>query len=495
MATVDDIMGEFTDDAKSDEEFRRQLREQQKKRRKSEIKAEESLGSLDRFKKGFQQAFGEGREVHREAFQDARKVRGLDIEAPRISQTLGTNPTFTRARDTMHGIPFFGSDEKDYQARIDKGLGLRSTVEGRVGQALGTLGNDIVQDRTRGLWWLLNAPQAVTSVSQESLLNHFAPSLYKSDLITSDKESRSRDPSSGNRFHVDATDKKYLVEQGYASISQDGDLRWKEGYGERTAADGKRYVTKQRYRPGHVDSLLIPTGIAVNAGIGLLNPLGGNEGYEAVLPRYDDPTKTSNVIGEVAAKYILGRTGNLLNWSDFKEARPDVSKDEYMRYKAFKWDKGMDLNPFDDGNITLPTGVLKATTEGIHGPEVQFLGRSLPLATTIMPTIATAIGTAAGAAWEPDNLKRFQYEDDKVRNPKTGELEKRRLREGKDTFMTSKQKSDYRKINRVRNGLVSGMASLVGSSVIGNIIEGERRRRNAVENELKSGNAEQYLGN
>ena len=61
----------------------------------------------------------------------------------------------------------------------------------------------------------------------------------------------------------------------------------------------------------------------------------------------DDPSKTSNVLGEVAAKYILGRTGNLLPWDEFKQVRPDVSKGEYMRYKAFKFDKEADFNPLD----------------------------------------------------------------------------------------------------------------------------------------------------
>ena len=50
-----------------------------------------------------------------------------------------------------------------------------------------------------------------------------------------------------------------------------------------------------------------------------------------------------------------------------------------MKYKAFKFDNSGDLNIFDDGEVVLPTGVLKYTNEGIHGPEVQFLGRSLPI--------------------------------------------------------------------------------------------------------------------
>ena len=155
----------------------------------------------------------------------------------------------------------------------------------------------------------------------------------------------------------------------------------------------------------------------------------------------EDPSKTSNVLGEVGAKYVLGKTGNLLAWDDFKQVRPDVSKDEYMRYKAFKFDNDMDLNPFDDGKAVLPAGIAKYTNEGIHGPEVQFLGRSLPIATGILPTAAAIAGTALGA------------------------------------------KRGARGRTSVRDGLIGGTGALAVSSGIGNLIEGERRRRNQEENE------------
>ena len=190
------------------------------------------------------------------------------------------------------------------------------------------------------------------------------------------------------------------------------------------------------HKPGHVDLLAIPAGFAINTSVGLMNPFGGSDGYKAVVPNEDDPTKTSNILGEVGAKYILGRTGNLLAWDDFKEVRPDVSKDEYMRYKALKFDNEMDLNPFDDGKAVAPGGIAKYTNEGIHGPEIQFLGKSLPLATGIMPTAAAIAGTAYGA------------------------------RRG-----------------GVRGGLKAGAASTAGAMLLGNIIEGERRRRNKAENE------------
>ena len=58
----------------------------------------------------------------------------------------------------------------------------------------------------------------------------------------------------------------------------------------------------------------IPVGVAINSGIGLLNPFGGQEGYEAAIPDPDDRNKTSNVLAEIGSKYILGRSGNLLPW-------------------------------------------------------------------------------------------------------------------------------------------------------------------------------------
>ena len=73
----------------------------------------------------------------------------------------------------------------------------------------------------------------------------------------------------------------------------------------------------------------------------------------------------------------MGRTGQLLPYSEFSQVRPDVSREEYNKYQAFKYDK-TDWNPLD-GDIGMFAGAVRGTTEGIHGPGVQFLGRSLPV--------------------------------------------------------------------------------------------------------------------
>ena len=228
------------------------------------------------------------------------------------------------------------------------------------------------------------------------------------------------------------------MKAGY-STTRDPDVN------ESKADPNKEYYTKRKYSAQvQVRSLALPASLAINTGMGLTNFTGGSDGYEAALPSQDDPTKTSNVIGEVAAKYILGRTGNLLPYDEFKKVRPDVSKGDYMRYKAFKYDKEGDLNPFDDGKITLPTGVLKATTEGIHGPEVQFLGRSLPVATTILPTVTAIAGTAAGVY---NGSKKFMGVVPPTNTP-------------------------------IRRGLIGGGLGYAAGLITGNIIENERRNRN-----------------
>ena len=199
-------------------------------------------------------------------------------------------------------------------------------------------------------------------------------------------------------------------------------------------------------------ALGIPAGFAINQGIGLMTPFGGYEGYEAVVPDANDPSKTANAVSEIASKYILGRTGNLLDWDEFKKVRPDVSKGEYNAYKAFKYDKAVDVNPFDDGNISLPGGVVRATTDGIHGAEIQFLGRSLPVNPAIMPFASAVAGAALGVR----KGRRFR---------KGGDLEGNVDKEA------------------VKRGLIGGSAGALGGMAVGNLLEGERRRRNQAENE------------
>ena len=248
-----------------------------------------------------------------------------------------------------------------------------------------------MNDSSRSFWWLINAPQATASVLQDlalrgddgeitdpvgkALSNVFGnEELYRTEPVLNKK---------GKPIQKIKKDKLgYPVNNAnfQDAIAYEMEGRLNKGLIDRETGTPRKGVTigkdgeyrKRIYAPGSVKALSIPASLGINAGLGLLNPFGGQEGYEAAIPDANDPSKTVNPILEVGAKYILGRTGNLLNYDDFKEVRPDVSKGEYNAYKAFKYDKDIDINPFDDGQITLPAGVLKAM-DGIHGPEVQFL--------------------------------------------------------------------------------------------------------------------------
>lgn len=382
-------------------------------------KIQNILNTLRRVKQGTKSAFSEGKEDHRAALKLGLTNQNIDDNSTMIDQMLGSNPSVTRFRESL-GI----ADPEMVKARKALGLELSDDRATRIGQVLGTLGSDIVQDRGRSLYWLLNAPQATANVLQDIALKNIAPDLYKTDPVPGVSSFK----TAVTKGLVDA--KSGSSKKGISSV--------KVNTGKKTSEGEPIFRTeyrKRRHEPGFIDTLAIPAGIAVNSSIGLLNPFGGQEGYKAVFEDENDPNKTSNVIGEIAAKYILGRTGNLLPWDEFKKVRPDVSKGEYMAYKAFKFDNDMDLNP-TDGNVVAPGGILKYTNEGIHGPEVQFLGRSLPLSTGIVPTAAAIGGTALGA------------------------------RKG-----------------GIRGGLVGGLGSTGVSMIAGNLLEAERRKRNEASNQ------------
>ena len=389
-------------------------------------------GFLGRLKQGFKDRYGEGREDYRQAYYAARELQGLDPEDARIKTTVATNPTFVTARDLI------GNSEPIYkQQREERGMQLSDDLATKLGQIGGTIANDLTQDSSRGLWWLLNAPQATGNVINEYALSKAQPSLFAHDTtnirmpVMETNERGGRSPKVYKNSEYTAENKaNYERARAEDLISAEGVKR--KGVGQK---DGM--LTKRRYDPGDVAALAIPSGIAINAGIGLLNPFGGSGGYSAVIPSDEDPSKTENVIGEVAAKYILGKTGNLLPYDEFSQVRPDVSRGEYNAYKEFKYDKEGDLNIFDDGKVTLPTGVVKATTDGIHGPEVQFLGRSLPLTTTLIPYLGAVAGGVAG-----------------VRSKRP-----------------------------IKGGIIGGMAGLGVGTAAGLVTEELRRRANAASNE------------
>ena len=386
------------------------------------------------FMDAFGDAVGEGREDWSRAYRANRRSQGLDENAPRWNEMMGSHPTATRVNEAIHAArasrdPNYAQSTKAKQIeremlnRSDLGIGRENSGNGRqAGQILGTIANDVVNDTSRGIYWLLNAMQATTNVIGESTLGRANPALYGRHKLKGPNGEVATLKQNGD----------YLKAQGY--IAEDGTPR----SGVQIEQDGT--VSDRNFKPGHVASLLVPAGIAVNSGLGLMTPFGGAEGYYAVNPSQEDPTKTANVIDEVAQKYIMGKTGNLLPYDEFVKVRPDVSPSQYGQYKGYKYDNDLDYNPMDDGDmVLLPGGALKASVDGIHGPEVSILGRALPFTTGIVP-FASSVGLAALG-----------------------------VRTGRP----------------IRNGMIGGTAGLAAGTVVGNLLEAERRRRNLEANNIR----------
>jgi hypothetical protein len=384
---------------------------------------------FDEFREGVALDYGVGRDDRAKMHYAERALKGLDDDSPRLVNMSATYPLSYRTRELL-GV----ADKDAVRARRDMGIGPLPTKAGQAGQLLGSLGADLTQDISRNWWWLFNAAQATGNVINEATLGKVNPDLY-----------------GAQKTNIDYKDIDALVKAELATrVPNNSAIGYEVQRNPGVFNQGGK-AAKRNYRSGYVEALAIPAGVAINNSLGLLTPFGGAEGYEAVLPRDDDPSKTSNAVAEVAAKYILGRTGGLLDYDEFKKVRPDVSKGEYNAYKAFKYDNSTDLNPFD-GDFTIPSGVIKGTTDGIHGPEIQFLGRSLPLTTAAVPFASAVIGGALG-----------------VRRGK-------RYRQGGDKF--GKPDPDA-----VRNGLIGSSTGAVGGIVVGNLLEAERRKRNEASNQ------------
>ena len=397
---------------------------------------------------GFRTDYELGREDRRNAFLRGRKLKGQTEESARIDALLGTHPGISRIKETVGQI-----SPEDKQALRELDMDLRGSTAHKTGQLLGSAANDLTQDATRSIYWLINAAQATGEVINEKLLAEIVPQLYQKTPVQSTAVPFKKVPGGKEKRILNIKDKvmrEEMLDRGYAkNIMQGGEnkLTASRGYSFDDAGD----LQKRNYSPGMVQALAIPTGVAINSGLGLLTPFGGYEGYKAALPSEEDPTKTSNVVGEVGLKYLMGRTGNLLPYDEFSKVRPDVSREEYNKYQAFKYDKSEDYD-LSDGDFSFGAGALRGTSDGIHGAELQFLGRSLPLTTAGIPYATALAGTIGGAVAGRSR--------------------------GKAAI----------------GGLLGGMTGVSAGITGGNIIEEERRRRNAAENLAEGGNAEMYLG-
>jgi hypothetical protein len=137
-----------------------------------------------------------------------------------------------------------------------------------------------------------------------------------------------------------------------------------------------------------------------NFDVSNLGELGREKGYAAVFPDEDDPTKSTNPVGELAARYVLGQRGSILPVQKFLEERPEMTALDHRQIREFQRDKGL-------GGV----GVLSGTMDGSrNNPEIKFLGFNAPLdalGATALATVGT-IGYLRGKKMLGDKLNQMR---------------------------------------------------------------------------------------
>jgi hypothetical protein len=213
----------------------------------------------------------------------------------------------------------------------------------------------------------------------------------------------------------------------------------------------------------------VPSWLGMSLGIGNFSR---EPGYKAVVPSEEDPRETANPLAEAGSRYFLGRAGKLLPYDEFAKERPDVSRAEYNAYKGYLF-----------GN----QWPLKATMDGIHGPEINFMGKTIPATTALLPAAAGLIGARHGikragkylrdtGGFDRQKLARNKYEgirrevasevgrDEAMKNPQ--------VREAYKELAKQEEANELETLKRVLGW--SGGA-IAGGTGVGQVLESIRR--------------------
>ena len=209
-----------------------------------------------------------------------------------------------------------------------------------------------------------------------------------------------------------------------------------------------------------------PAWIAMSMGIGnfMRQP-----GYKATLPDPMNPTETANPIGELANRYFLGRAGSLLPYDEFVKERPDVSKSEYNAYKNY---------------LFANKSPIKGTLDGISGPEVNFMGKSIPLATGIIPMAAAVVGARRGIK---RGIQKFQENQGYTREKELLGAYDQLKKQAKDDPTRDRDSevkdalNEYRKVqskneNQIAKSVIANTSAYTtGAALSGYVLESMRR--------------------
>ena len=382
------------------------------------------------FQKALDSELKKRRDVSRKEIEQGIKDGKITLEE------LGVNPDFGSVDDApiLRDYVLDKQSEAEIIHRVAKDVKRQmkeQSVLKKLGYNLGAIAGDINEDRSRSLYWLLNAPQAVTATTADLLMSGTSPNLRsmrsigRQDLKRAEQAGLLRKVGNEplSRSQIDSIQRNnpdFFMNPGNAeqeSIylnldnfepAQPGIRRKYDKRAENIlrSGDGKPGDTvfgQRRISPSTLAAAgLGGTALATNAGLGLTGTeetgipfVGRREGYAAASPDELDPRQSNNAAFEIGTRYLLSRDGRMLPKADFLLERPDVTAGEFADYQAYMHGKDLDFNPFDDGKTNL--GIVKTNADGIHGGEVQILGQTLSNNEAGIPLLGAMGGMAAGA--------------------------------------------------------------------------------------------------
>ena len=246
----------------------------------------------------------------------------------------------------------------------------------------GRVVGDLLKDGTRVPWWALNHPLGQLYVASQPFNN--LSGLTPDDTTHDALLQKGIEHPTEEQLKMQKAKDLGLPYRGYHPAAQDAQLIGDDGVAVRVPRQ-KPFRVPYELAALAVPALATAAAQLTSGNTDWLNIPGGGrvEGYEAVLPQEGDKTQTSNAIGELAARYLFGRTGRVLPWEEFTQERPEVSPQDYERYRAYQFDPGF-----------LNLGLFRATDRNLEGePEYMMMGYRVPLS-----TLTAAAGALAGGA-------------------------------------------------------------------------------------------------
>lgn len=253
----------------------------------------------------------------------------------------------------------------------------------KAGYVAGRVLGDLLKDGTRVPWWALNHPLGQLYVASQpfNTLSGLVPDASTHDALL--VEQGIEHPTE-EQLKMQKAKELGLPYRDFHPAAQDEQLIGDDGVAVRVPRN-KPFRVPYELAALAVPAMATAAAQLTSGNTDWLNLLGGGrvEGYEAVLPQEGDKTETSNAAGELAARYLFGRTGRVLPWEEFTQERPEVSPQDYEAYRAYQFDPGF-----------LNLGLFRGTSRNLEGePEYMMMGYRVPLS-----TLTAAAGALAGGA-------------------------------------------------------------------------------------------------